>query len=219
MTMNTRSAALVESVAQALQWHISNPSGCAFVNNPLNRKLKSGNFSGRRSYEEIRQVALVFNSSAIPQISIYKYLLRLSATFRCSDASFVAALILTDRLLEYADGRLPLTMQNVHRAFLASLVVSVKYNEDRVYSNSNYAKWGGVHLKEVNRLEWALLSALDFDLRVEPEQYRICETCLLGIGRSGGDPQKALACPGMMKVMPTPAAIGVPEHQGEQESA
>jgi len=216
MTLNTRSAALVEGVAQALQWAISNPNGRAFINNSLSRKLDSGNFPRRRSLEETRQVATVLDSSTIPQISIYKYLLRLSANFRCSDASFVAALIIIDRLLEYDDGRLPLTMRNVHRAFLGSLVVSVKFNEDLVYSNSHYAKAGGVHLKEVNRLEWALLSSLDFDLRVEPEQYHIYETCLMGLGNSGGEPQKALGCPAMTTT-PTPAPVS-PEGCREHES-
>mmetsp|Transcript_111749 Transcript_111749/g.222144 ORF Transcript_111749/g.222144 Transcript_111749/m.222144 type:complete len:226 (-) Transcript_111749:69-746(-) len=217
MTMNTRSAALIESVAQALQWAISNPNGCAFINNSLNRKHNSGNFSRRRSLEEMRQIATVFDSSTVPQISIYNYLLRLSKAFRCSEASFVAALIIVDRLLEYDGGRLQLTMRNVHRAFLASLAVSVKYNEDLVYSNKHYAKAGGVHLKEVNRLEWALLSALDFDLRVEPEQYRIYETCLLGLGSSGGEPQKALVHPDMT-VNPTPALV-VSERCREHESS
>jgi hypothetical protein len=72
-----------------------------------------------------------------------------------------------------------LTLRNVHRVFLASLVVAVKYHEDLVYSNSHYAKAGGVHLREVNRLERVLLAAIDFDLRVEPEQYRLYEAALL----------------------------------------
>merc|ERR1719434_324913 len=105
--------------------------------------------------------------------------MRLSTNFKCSDAAFVAALIVVDRLLEYDGGRLPLTMRNVHRVFLASLVVAVKYHEDLVYSNSHYAKTGGVHLREVNRLERVLLVALDFDLRIEEEQYQLYEATLL----------------------------------------
>jgi len=220
MTMNSRSAALVESVAQALQWAISDPSGRTFVNNSLSQKVNSGNFSRRRRLEEVQQLAAVFDSSTVPQISIYRYLLRLLAAFRCSEASFVAALVILDRLLEYDEGRLRLTMRNVHRAFLASLAVAVKYNEDLVYTNRHYAKAGGVHLKEVNRLEWALLSALDFDLRVEPEQYRIYETCLLGLGTSGGEEaHKTLVHPAMaVTVTPTPALV-VSERCREHEPA
>merc|ERR1719330_995408 len=74
-----------------------------------------------------------------------------------------------------------LSMRNVHRLFLASLVVSVKYHEDLVYANSHYAKAGGVHLREVNRLERVILMALDFDLRVPPEQYQIYEASLVSL--------------------------------------
>merc|ERR1719434_529968 len=105
--------------------------------------------------------------------------MRLSTNFKCSDAAFVAALIVVDRLLEYDGGRLPLTMRNVHSIFFASLVVAVKYNEDLVYSNSHYAKAGGVHLREVNRLERVLLAAFDFDLRITPEEYHKYEAALL----------------------------------------
>lgn len=183
--MSPQSAALVESVAQALSWAINDPVGHSSWNETLVTRRPSGvpNSSAkrRRNVEETKQAATVFDSSAIPPISIDKYLMRLCATFRCSDATFIAALIVVDRLLEYDGGRLPLTMRNVHRVFLASLVVATKYHEDLVYSNSHYAKAGGVQLKEVNRLERALLAALDFDLKIEPEQYRQYETNLLNL--------------------------------------
>lgn len=176
--MSPQSAALVESVAQALTWAINDPVGHSCWNENICRDTGTQNLKRRRSAMETKQAATVFDSSAIPPIGIDKYLMRLSSTFRCSDATFIAALIVVDRLLEYDGGRLPLTMQNVHRVFLASLVVSTKYHEDLVYSNSHYAKAGGVHLREVNRLERVLLATLDFDLRVEPEQYRQYEASL-----------------------------------------
>mmetsp|Transcript_90899 Transcript_90899/g.294123 ORF Transcript_90899/g.294123 Transcript_90899/m.294123 type:complete len:205 (+) Transcript_90899:245-859(+) len=182
--MSSRSTALVEGVAQALAWAIDDPAGHTSWNVSLCRNFGSATSKRRRGAEETRQAATVFDSSTIPPITISKYLMRLSATFRCSDATFIAALIIVDRLLEYDGGRLPLTMRNVHRVFLASLVVAVKYHEDLVYSNSHYAKAGGVHLREVNRLERVLLVALDFDLRVEPEQFRLYEATLLGFSRS-----------------------------------
>jgi len=171
--MSAKGAALVESVAQALSWAINDPLG--------HSDFISQNFAANallRTQENTRQAATVFDSSAIPPITVDKYLQRLCATFRCSDASFVAALIIVDRLLEFDGGRLPLTMRNVHRIFLASLIVSVKYNEDLVYSNSHYAKAGGVHLREINRLERVLLQSLDFNVKVEPEQYQLYEDAL-----------------------------------------
>lgn len=179
--MSPQSAVLVESVAQALEWAISDPVGHSSWNETICRNSGAPNSKRRRGVEETKQAATVFDSSSIPPVSIQKYLMRLSATFRCSDATFIAALVVVDRLLEYDGGRLPLTMQNVHRVFLASLVVATKYHEDLVYSNSHYAKAGGVHLREVNRLERVLLAALDFDLRIEPEQYRQYEATLLNL--------------------------------------
>mmetsp|Transcript_151409 Transcript_151409/g.282267 ORF Transcript_151409/g.282267 Transcript_151409/m.282267 type:complete len:333 (-) Transcript_151409:109-1107(-) len=117
----------------------------------------------------------IFDSSAVPGISVDRYLQRLKAVFNCSESSFVLALIIIDRLLEVCSrtGQDPqrITMLNVHRLFLASLIVTVKFNEDLVYGNSHYAKAGGTQLREVNRLERFLLKALDYDFHVQPEQY------------------------------------------------
>lgn len=216
MATSQRRSSLVASVAHALSFAINDPSGHnAWA---LSQSYESPTKRLRGAVETTRS-ATVFDSSAIPPIGIDKYLMRLSASFKCSDASFIAALILVDRLLEYDGGRLPLTQQNVHRIFLASLVVAVKYHEDLVYSNSHYAKAGGVHLKEVNRLERVILATLDFDLRILPEQYQTYEAALLAFsGNSGhskelatterGVPHKPLASEGA--VAPTASAVGMP---------
>lgn len=176
--------ALVQSVAQALTLAIDDPAGhhawsdSGFRTGAAARGGSKHHIRHRGAEETIGAVT-VFDSSSVPPIGIEKYLWRLAATFRCSDASFVSALIVVDRLLAYDGGRLPLTERNVHRIFLASLVVSVKYHEDLVYSNGHYAKAGGVHVREVNRLERTLLTSLDFDLRVHPEQFQFYENMLL----------------------------------------
>mmetsp|Transcript_16619 Transcript_16619/g.45981 ORF Transcript_16619/g.45981 Transcript_16619/m.45981 type:complete len:367 (+) Transcript_16619:331-1431(+) len=199
--MSTPSAALVEGVAQALTWAMQDPSGHASWNTSVGHNLSfssSLSFKRPRAQREATSAAAVFDSSAIPPIAIDKYLIRLSATFRCSDATFIAALIVVDRLLGYEGGRLPLTPRNVHRVFLASLVVAVKYHEDQVYSNNHYARGGGVHLKEVNRLERVLLASLDFDLRISPEHYCFYEANLLSLCNtlSPKDMPLGLPCPG-----------------------
>lgn len=212
MSTSQRRSALVESVAQALSFAINDPMGhTSWASTQQNDSL----CKRRRGAAEAQRAATVFDSSAIPPIGIDKYLMRLSTTFRCSDASFIAALILVDRLLSYDGGRLPLTMRNVHRVFLASLVVAVKYHEDLVYANSHYAKGGGVVLREVNRLERVLLAALDFDLRVDVEQYQMYESALLALRDCGsqgyhteaieGAPCKPLATEGAV----APAARAV----------
>jgi hypothetical protein len=42
----------------------------------------------------------------------------------------------------------------IFRLILASALVSIKYNEDQFFSNSFYAKVGGVTKKEIDKLEY-----------------------------------------------------------------
>eukprot|EP00440_Ansanella_granifera_P069140 gb/GFBE01075003.1/.p1 GENE.gb/GFBE01075003.1/~~gb/GFBE01075003.1/.p1 ORF type:complete len:299 (+),score=61.78 gb/GFBE01075003.1/:1-897(+) len=128
----------------------------------------------------------IFDSSTVPGISVEKYLKRLQAIFRCSDAALVGALILLDRFLATCEtaGKAPqaVTALNVHRLFFACLIVTVKYNEDLHYGNSHYAKAGGIQLREVNRMERHLLRELDFDLRIEPAEFDSYESALHRFG-------------------------------------
>lgn len=143
-----------------------------------------------------------FDSAEVPGITVEKYLHRLRVIARCGDAIFVAALILLDRFVEKMAASAqaqPLTMSNVHRLFLTCLVVAVKYNEDAVYGNVHYAKAGGVHVREVSRLERSLVQALDWDLRVTTEQYDIYQQALFALdpvsGPSPGRPEESMAKP------------------------
>jgi hypothetical protein len=204
MMASPQRRSLVESVAQALSFAISDPMGhTSWAHSQLFSPCKR-----HRGAEETRRAATVFDSSAIPAMGVVKYLMRLSAGFRCSDESFIAALIIVDRLLAYDGGRLPLTMRNVHRVFLASLVVVVKYNEDLVYKNTHYAKAGGVNLKEVNRLERTILQALDFDLRIDPEQYKLYEAALFALSGSR-------SCEEVLKLAQGHASLPSKEHRAK----
>ena len=55
----------------------------------------------------------------------------------------------------------------IFRLILASALVSIKYNEDHFFSNSFYAKVGGVTKKEIEKLEYEFLSLIDFSLYVD----------------------------------------------------
>jgi hypothetical protein len=139
----------------------------------------------------------IFDSSVVPNVTVERYLTRLKKYFQCSDAVFVLALIMVDRLLEKNDVEPNrITTRNVHRLYLASLIVTVKYNEDLVYGNSHYARSGGIMLREVNRLERFFAWALDFDFHVFPEQYNLYERSLRELRSQLDAPQiKSLEAP------------------------
>jgi hypothetical protein len=58
------------------------------------------------------------------------------------------------------------------RLILAGLVVSVKFNEEHNYFNSDYAAIGGVTAYELQILEREFLKLIDFDLVVSTRNYR-----------------------------------------------
>jgi hypothetical protein len=110
-----------------------------------------------------------FDSSQVPQISMYDYLERLRA-FAKSETSIVVALIYIDRILA-ADPNFTVTDINVHRMLLTCMTVAEKYSNDIPYVNSHYAMTGGVGLQELNVLEKMLFYVLKWRLSVSPEEY------------------------------------------------
>lgn len=50
--------------------------------------------------------------------------------------------------------------------------MSIKYNEDEYYSNTFYAKVGGITLKEFNKLEYFFVNIIDFELYVDDESFQ-----------------------------------------------
>ena len=58
------------------------------------------------------------------------------------------------------------------------MVMAIKFNEDRYFSNEYYAKVGGVSCKELNSLEKELLQIIDYDLTISHELYEKYEAII-----------------------------------------
>jgi hypothetical protein len=131
----------------------------------LDGKLQTGSGPGSKQIPYLWR----FDSSQVPEISVYDYLARLKA-YTKSDTSLLMAIIYIDRLLA-SDSNFTLTHLNVHRLFLTCATVAEKYINDIPYVNTHYATFGGVSLDELNRLEVILLYGLKWRLGVSPEEY------------------------------------------------
>jgi len=110
-----------------------------------------------------------FDSAYAPAVSLVQYLSRIHTYAKCSDSCFVVALIYIDRIIDMHSFRV--TALNVHRIFLASILLSVKFLDDIYYNNSFFAKLGGIPLQELNALEVEFLRLTRFDLNVSEQQY------------------------------------------------
>lgn len=81
------------------------------------------------------------------------------------------ALVYLDRL-EAENVLLGLTEHNVHRMIITAVMIAAKVLDDRVYSNAHFARVGGMaNVQELNKLEWKMLTMLEFKTRVCQEEY------------------------------------------------
>jgi hypothetical protein len=60
---------------------------------------------------------------------------------------------------------------NLFRIFFASILLSLKFNEDDFYDNLFYSKVGGISLQELNALEYEFIKLIRYNLFVDRDLY------------------------------------------------
>ena len=106
-----------------------------------------------------------FLSKQIPSISIKDYLIRLYKYSKINNSTIILILIYIDKICNL--NKFKLSYYNIHKLILASMLISIKYNEDEYYSLNFYAKMGGVSINELSNLEYQFLVLINFDLFVD----------------------------------------------------
>ena len=127
------------------------------------------------NYKEIikKQSKMLFSANSIPGISIKDYLIRIQTYSGIEKSTLILSLILIDHTCKKSG--LILTYYNIHRLLFASILISIKYNEDSYYDNKFYSEIAGVKLKELKLIEYSFLELNDFNVFVnnhEFEKYR-----------------------------------------------
>ena len=51
--------------------------------------------------------------------------------------------------------------------YFVAIIIAVKFNEDKYYTNRYYSKIGGMDLRQLNEMEMELLLNINFDLYIE----------------------------------------------------
>ena len=118
----------------------------------------------------------VFTSKTIPKISLGDYVNRIIKYTKIEDSTLIISLIYIDRFCKHK--KILLTEFNIHRVFFTALLVSIKYNEDKYYSNLYSAKIGGLKLHKLNKLEAEFLLGISFKLFVDANVYKQYEANL-----------------------------------------
>ncbi|CCM03987.1 uncharacterized protein FIBRA_06143 [Fibroporia radiculosa] len=118
--------------------------------------------------------SLAFHARNVPTIALEGYLTRIHKYCPASNEVFVSLLVYLDRMTRLAKeacGKaFPIDMYNIHRLIIAGVTVASKFFSDVFYTNSRYAKVGGLPLAELNQLELQFLLLNDFHLTISCEE-------------------------------------------------
>lgn len=127
-----------------------------------------------------------FHAIRAPQLSIHDYLMRIATYFQCSHECFVLALVYIDRIVKLHP-EFTICNLNIHRLLVTSVMLAAKFFDDVYYSNSYYARVGGVRKQEMNALEKLFLHLIEYRLHVLPQEYEQYRNHVLTAVRGGGN--------------------------------
>ena len=122
-----------------------------------------------------------FASQTVPSISVLAYLRKIYTTFYMSDQLLITVLIYFERLLKLTGEHI--TSCQIHRLIAVTCIIAVKYHCDLYYSNAYYAKMAGIQLPEFNKMEFYIITLLDFKLEISENSYTNCEQTLYKLFR------------------------------------
>ena len=90
--------------------------------------------------------------------------------FKYGKNTLITGLIYIDRLCQ--ETNITLTYYNIHRIIFTSILLSIKYNEDKYYKDRYYADIAGVSIKELNYLEYIYVKMIHFQLYVNDKIFK-----------------------------------------------
>ncbi|OWZ26170.1 glycogen storage control protein [Cryptococcus neoformans var. grubii Br795] len=172
----------------------SNPTSYPLSQFPL--------FTASKSSLSHPSALLAFHARHIPSISIEAYLLRILKYCPATNEVFLGVLVYFDRMTKLGTpagiggesakvgkkGKgFAIDSYNVHRLVIAGVTVASKFFSDVFYTNSRYAKVGGLPPTELNSLELQFLLLNDFRLRVSVEEMQRYGDRLLAYAEEAGE--------------------------------
>ncbi|KAF8092397.1 hypothetical protein N665_0415s0017 [Sinapis alba] len=138
----------------------------SLINRTLTRNQRISRRASTASYSSCgRGKTHIFDCREIPDMTIQSYLERIFRYTKAGPSVYVVAYVYIDRFCQVNPGfRISLT--NVHRLLITTIMIASKYVEDLNYRNSYFAKVGGLETEDLNRLELEFLFLMGFKLHV-----------------------------------------------------
>ena len=108
-------------------------------------------------------------SNKIQKIKIEDYITRLYKYSKMEISTLILTYIYIKRFINKEN--YIISFHNIFRLIMSCSILAIKFNENKVYKNSFYAKIGGFDVDDLNNLEYSIFSRLDFNLRVLDEEF------------------------------------------------
>lgn len=118
-----------------------------------------------------------FHCLRAPSVSLREYLGRVRRFFGCSAECYVLGLVYLDRVVKRHQ-HVSFSHLSSHRMLVCSMMLAAKFQDDCFYSNTFYAKVGGLKVEELNRLENKMVQLLDYRLYVSAQEFELYHSIL-----------------------------------------
>ena len=106
-------------------------------------------------------------SRKIPNLSLEKFLVRIVKYTEAENNTLIVAYLYIIKLIEKEN--FILSINNMYRLLLGSVVLAKKVMEDICCQNSYYCEIGGLSLQELNMIEFSLFVRINFEVNVKKE--------------------------------------------------
>ena len=133
----------------------------------------------KHNYKELlkKQKNNVFNSLKVPKLSLGDFLYRIMYYSKVNDETLISSLILIDRYCK--KNKIILTIYNIHNLLFTSILATIKFMEDKFFSNKFYALICGIKLSYLNKMEYEFLCGIKFELFIDKDFFLQYQNLLL----------------------------------------
>ena len=133
----------------------------------------------KKNYKEIlkKQKSMLFSLKQLPKISVGDFIYRIVYYAKIEDTTLISGLIYLDRFCKKK--KIILTEYNIHRLLFISILVAIKFLEDKYFTNIFYSKICGIKIEILNKMEYEFVCGLNFEMYIEKDFFYKYQDLLL----------------------------------------
>ncbi|KAI7902627.1 cyclin-domain-containing protein [Cokeromyces recurvatus] len=152
----------------------------------LERMTIANDILNKQQCRSLQPIYTRFHARLVPSIDIHSYLSRILKYCPCANECFLSLLVYFDRMsknsLAITGKPFMIDSFNIHRLIIAGVMVASKFFSDVFYTNTRYAKVGGLSVAELNNLELEFLKLNSYNLTVPVSELQKYGDQLLKVG-------------------------------------